>query len=163
PILARPIRRGEYLVGKYLGTLLTLVVFIMADAGLVLLISAALAGRSLALVLGFGLASAFVLAFVAWRLPRARSFVPVPLSAWLLTLGATLSSGAAEERRVVLAASLLALLEIAVVAGFGMLFASFSTPFLSALLTLGVFLIGRSADSLARLPVRHWGQRLHDA
>ena len=45
PILARPIRRGEYLVGKYLGTLLTIAVFIMADAGLILLISAALADR----------------------------------------------------------------------------------------------------------------------
>src|SRR6476620_11226504 len=35
PILARPIRRGEYLVGKYLGTLLTILVFVMADAALV--------------------------------------------------------------------------------------------------------------------------------
>src|SRR5438046_2230691 len=51
PILARPIRRGEYLAGKYLGTLLTIAVFIMADAGLVLLISAALGGRPFALVL----------------------------------------------------------------------------------------------------------------
>src|SRR6185369_13900886 len=32
PILARPVRRAEYLVGKYLGTLLTIAVFIMADA-----------------------------------------------------------------------------------------------------------------------------------
>src|SRR5215831_20836981 len=33
PILARPIRRGEYLVGKYAGTLLTIAVFNMAGSG----------------------------------------------------------------------------------------------------------------------------------
>jgi hypothetical protein len=38
-----------------------------------------------------------------------------------------------------------------------MLFSSFSTPFLSALLTLGVFLVGRNADSLAHLPVKYFG------
>src|SRR5262249_21103472 len=86
PILARPIRRGEYLVGKSLGTLLTLAVFIMADAGLVLLISAALAGRPIALVLGVGAASVAALAIAAWRLPRARSFTPVPWAAALLVL-----------------------------------------------------------------------------
>src|ERR1700760_2927180 len=46
PILARPIRRGEYLVGKYLGTVLTIAVFVMADAGLVLFIGAAFGGRA---------------------------------------------------------------------------------------------------------------------
>src|SRR5262252_8139109 len=75
PILARPIRRGEYLVGKYAGTLLTLAVFIMADAGLVLLIGAALANRSILLVLGVGVGSIVVLIVALWRLPRVRSFV----------------------------------------------------------------------------------------
>src|SRR5262245_36468147 len=37
PILARPIRRSEYLVGKYLGTLCTLMVFVMANTGVLLL------------------------------------------------------------------------------------------------------------------------------
>src|SRR4051812_45444688 len=54
PILARPIGRGEYLAGKYLGTLLTIAVFIMADAGLVLLISAALVGRAVAVAVYAG-------------------------------------------------------------------------------------------------------------
>src|SRR5262245_61891154 len=36
PILARPIRRSEYLVGKLAGTVLTLGVFIAANAGALL-------------------------------------------------------------------------------------------------------------------------------
>jgi Cu-processing system permease protein len=163
PILARPIHRAEYLVGKYLGTLLTIAVFIMADAGLVLLISAALAGRSLALVIGSGLASVLLLALAAWRWPAARTFGPIPWAAVMLVAGALLTGGAADERRVVLGAGLLTLLEVGIVAAIATLFSSFSTPFLSALLTLGLFLVGRNADALAKLPVKYFGQAISDA
>src|SRR3984957_12157136 len=37
PILSRPIRRWEYLVGKYAGTMLTVVVFVCVDASAVLM------------------------------------------------------------------------------------------------------------------------------
>ncbi|MEO7331824.1 MAG: ABC transporter permease subunit [Minicystis sp.] len=163
PILARPIRRSEYLVGKYLGTLLTLAVFIMADAGLVLLISAALADRPLALVIGVGLALTAGLGFAVTRSRWARTFGPIPWSLLLLVAGAWLSSPAPEERRVVLAASLLAFFEVAIVAAIASLFSAFSTPFLSALLTLGVVVVGRNADTLAHYPAKVYGQTLHDA
>jgi Cu-processing system permease protein len=163
PILARPVLRGEYLAGKYLGTLLTIAVFIMADAGLVLLISAALAGRPLALVFGAGALSLAALAAAAWRWPWARTFGPIPWALALLLVGAALAGGAPGERRVVLGASALALLEVSIVAAFATLFSSFSTPFLSALLTIGVFLIGRNGDTLARFPVKTFGQGMHDA
>ena len=163
PILARPVHRAEYIVGKYLGTLLTIAVFIMADAGLVLLISAALAGRSIALVIGLGLVKAFVFAIAAWRLPSLRTLTPIPWAMAMLALGVLLSSGAPDERRVVLGAALLTFIEVGVVAAIATLFSSFSTPFLSALLTLGLFLVGRNADALARLPVKYFGQALHDA
>jgi Cu-processing system permease protein len=162
PILARPVRRSEYLTGKYLGTLLTIAVFIMADAGLVLLISAALGGRSVALVLGAGTLSVAALAVAAWRWPWARTFGPIPWALLLLLLGAMLAGNAPAERRVVLGASALAFLEVAIIAAVATLFSSFSTPFLSALLTIGVFLIGRNADTLARFPVRTFGQGMHD-
>ncbi|WP_437588831.1 ABC transporter permease [Sorangium sp. So ce1000] len=160
PILARPLRRGEYLVGKYLGTLLTLAVFILADAGLVLLISAVLAGRSLGLVAGAGAASLAALGLAAWRSPPLRTYGFIPWAAVFLVLGALLADGAPTERRVVLAGSALAFLEVGVVAAVATLFSSFSTPFLSSLLTLGVFLIGRNADSLARLPVKYFGPQI---
>jgi ABC-type transport system involved in multi-copper enzyme maturation permease subunit len=161
PILARPIRRGEYLAGKYLGTLLTLAVFIFADAGLVLLIEAALASRAeeaaraLVIVLALGVA--------AYRLPAARTYGFIPLSLVLLLLGVFLSGGAPGERRLVLAGSALAFLEVGIIAAWATLFASFSTPFLSSLLTLGIFLIGRNADSLARLPVKYFGPAISAA
>lgn len=162
PILARPVQRGEYLTGKYLGTLLTIAVFIMADAGLVLLISAALGGRSIALVASAGALSVAALGAAAWRWPWARTFGPIPWALLLLLLGAMLADRAPDERRVVLGASALAFLEVAIIAAFATLFSSFSTPFLSALLTIGVFLIGRNADALARFPVKTFGQGMHD-
>jgi Cu-processing system permease protein len=162
PILARPIERGEYLAGKYLGTLLTIAVFIMADAGLVLFISAALGGRAIALVVAIGALSVAGLIAAAWRFPWARTFGPIPWALLLLVLGAMLAGSAPAERRVVLGASALAFLEVAIVAAFATLFSSFSTPFLSALLTLGVFLIGRNADALARFPVKTFGQTMHE-
>ncbi|RYE87660.1 MAG: hypothetical protein EOO75_14200, partial [Myxococcales bacterium] len=66
PILARPIRRSEYLVGKYLGTVLTLLVFIAFDAAAVLLIVATMGGRSPAVTVPVGLGTAAVLGVTAW-------------------------------------------------------------------------------------------------
>ena len=42
------------------------------------------------------------------------------------------------------------------------LFASFSSPALTAVFTLGVFVVGRSADTLAKLPVHQFGETLRD-
>ncbi|MDI1484070.1 ABC transporter permease subunit [Polyangium sp. y55x31] len=166
PILARPIRRSEYLVGKYLGTLLTIVVFIMADAGLVLLLSAGLGASNsaahLSRIVGGALGWLLLMGLVAWRVPAMRTYGVIPWAAGMLVLGVVLSGVAPDERRVVLASSLLTLLEIAIVAAAATLFASFSTPFLSALFTLGVWLVGRYADNLARLPVKQFGQTIHD-
>jgi ABC-type transport system involved in multi-copper enzyme maturation permease subunit len=162
PILARPIRRGEYLVGKYLGTVLTIAVFVMADAGLVLLITAGLGGRSLVQVglVGAGLAAGLAVAMLrsAW----ARTYGPIPWAALVLLAGVVLAGVAPEERRVVLGGSALAVLEVSIVAAFGTLFSSFSTPFLSSLLTLGIIAIGRNADMLAQLPVRTFGRAISD-
>jgi ABC-type transport system involved in multi-copper enzyme maturation permease subunit len=163
PILARPIGRGEYLTGKYLGTLLTIAVFILADAGLVLLLSAALGGRPFGLVAGTGGALVAALGAAAWRWPAARTFGPIPWAFALCAAGAWLAGVAPDERRVVLGASALALMEVGIIAAVATLFSSFSTPFLSSLLTIGVFLVGRSADTLARLPVKQFGEALHDA
>lgn len=162
PILARPIRRGEYLVGKYLGSLLTIAVFIMADAGVVLMLGAGLAGRSVGLILATFSAWLAIMAIVAWRVPLMRTYGPIPWAIGMFVLGVVLSQVSTDERQVVLVSCLLTLLEIAIVAAFVTLFASFSTPFLSALFVLGVVIVGRNADSMARVPVRTFGQPLHD-
>lgn len=162
PILARPIRRGEYIVGKYLGTLLTIAVFIMADAGVVLMLGAGLAGRSVGLILGTTLAWLAVAGVVAWRVPVMRTYGPIPWALGMLVLGVVLDQVASDERQVVLVSSVLTMLEISIVAALVTLFAAFSTPFLSALFTLGIFIVGRNADNLARLPIKTFGVAAHD-
>lgn len=162
PILARPIRRSEYIVGKYLGTLLTIAVFVMADAGVVLMLGAGLAGRSVPLILGTAFVLLAVQIAVALRAPTMWTYGPIPWSLGMLVLGIIFAQVTADERQVVLASCTLTLLEIGIVAALVTLFASFSTPFLSAMLTLGVFIVGRSADSLARFPVKTFGQTAHD-
>src|SRR5262249_36274138 len=115
PILARPIRRAEYLVGKFAGTLLTLATFIALDAGSVLCILACYGGRSPFAVLGTVFAIAFGGGVLAWRIPPFRTFGPIAASALGLSLGIMLASGVPDDRRVVLASSLLAFLEIMIV------------------------------------------------
>src|SRR3954451_3509144 len=88
PILARPIRRSEYLVGKYLGTVLTLAVFIAANSGLLLLALGVEAGRPLAAPLGTAIGVTVVVGALAFRLARARTYLPIPWALLLLLAGA---------------------------------------------------------------------------
>jgi len=157
PVLARPLGRGEYLVGKYLGTVLTLLVFIAANCGALLLAAAQLAGRSLPLTLSVGLGLTGAALLLAWRSPRLRTFVPIPWALSLVVIGWYLASGAPDDRRVLLGSALLTLCEVSVVTGIATVFAAFSSPFLTAVFTFSLFIVGRSADTLARLPERVFG------
>lgn len=160
PILARPIRRSEYLVGKYLGTLLTLAVFVAANAGALLLALGPLSGGSTLAALGIAVGSLLGLVLAGWKLPRARTYLPIP---WALVLlaGGWLSSGyAPDDRRVILGAALLTICEVMIIAAIATLFAAFSSPFLTAVFTFGVFLVGRSADTLSNLPHRVFGETI---
>lgn len=162
PILARPISRSEYVLGKYLGTLATLATFIIGNAA-VFLVALAASGDTplwqplLAVVLGVGVA-----ALLGWRLPSLRTFAPTVAGVLLLAVSAWLSSHSPDDRRVLLGAALLSLCEVSVVSGVALLFSSFSSPFLTAIFTFGVFIVGRSASTLAALPVRAFGQTIHD-
>jgi ABC-type transport system involved in multi-copper enzyme maturation permease subunit len=162
PILARPIRRGEYLAGKYLGTVLTLAVFVMADAGLLLFINAVFGGRPVGLVAGGAAALVLVLLLGMGRSTWARTYGPIPWALLVLLMGVGLSTVLPDERRVVLGGSALALMEMSIIAAFGVLFSSFSTPLLSAFLTVGVIVVGRNADLLAHISVKSFGAALHE-
>jgi len=162
PILARPVARAEYLVGKYLGTMLTLVVFVAAYTGIVLALGGALGGRSPELVIAVEASIAAAFAIAAWRSTTFRTYGPILLGIVLLAAGLVLSDVAPLERRYVVGWGALAMLEIAIVGAMATLFSSFSTPFLSALLTFGFVLVGRNADALANLPVKFFGQAVHD-
>ena len=157
PILARPIRRSEYLVGKYLGTVLTLAVFIAANSGVLLLALGIEAGRPAAAPLGVALGVTALAGGLAFRAKRLRTYLPIPWAFTLLLAGACFAGGAPDDRRVVLGSALLTLSEVAVVTAIATVFSAFSSPFLSAVFTFGVFVMGRSADTLARLPERTFG------
>jgi len=162
PILARPIRRSEYLVGKFFGNVLTLGVFICIDATVVLSTLAVLGGRPLWLIVS--IATALTAAMIAFGLKAKRIgvYAPIPWALILLVVMALLATGHPDERRVVLGSCALTFLEVGIVTAIATFFSSFSSPFLTALMTLGVFVVGRQADTLAKLPVKVFGQFIHD-
>lgn len=158
PILARPIARWEYVLGKYLGTVFTLGVFVLGNAAVFLAALAVAAGTPLWQPLGLGVVVVAALVLSAWRRPRFATYAPA-VAALLLTLGAAwLARHAPDDRRVLLCSAVLTVLEVGVVGAIALLFSSFSSPFLTAIFTLGVFIVGRSADMLAALPPRLFGE-----
>jgi Cu-processing system permease protein len=162
PILARPISRSEYLAGKYLGTLLLLLVFVGANTGVALLAISVIAGRGLGLALGLVLGSVVVLGGVGYLKRASLTYLPIAWAAFLALVGVLLAAGAPDDRRVLVGLGVLTMCEVAIVVGLATLFSSFSSPFLTAIFTFGLFIVGRSADTLANLPVRVFGAFLHD-
>jgi ABC-type transport system involved in multi-copper enzyme maturation permease subunit len=161
PILARPIRRSEYLVGKLLGTVLTLAVFVAANTGVLLLALAVLADGSIPATLGVGVGGVAVLTLIGLRFARVRTYLPLVWALGVAVAGYFLAAGAPDDRRVVAGLACLTLFEVTVIAALATLFSSFSSPFLTAVFTFSVVIVGRSADSLAKLPSRVFGETIH--
>ena len=157
PILSRPIRRWEYLLGKYFGTMLTVATFLAVDTAAVLAMVALETGQPVWKVAGVGALSIAVLGVVSWRARYSRVYVVVPWAVVLAVAFWLIAAPAPEERRLVLASVILATCEVAVVTAVTTLCSSFTSPFLTAIFTLGIFLLGRSADTLAHLPPRVFG------
>ncbi len=105
PLLAKPVRRSEFLIGKYFGIVLTLGVEVIL--------------MSLFL---------FLLMMIYGASTDSQMF----------------NSG-------LLAAIFLIFLELAVIAAIALLFSSFSTPFLSGMFTLAIYIIGHLTEDLRRL------------
>jgi Cu-processing system permease protein len=149
-ILPKPIRRHEFMLGKYFGIVLTVAVFV-AIMGAVQLGVAALqfAGPTLlpfAAVLGL-----LVLLGGALYRTRGRTTVVIP---WSLVALAVMSFCAAHSGVTlwpVLTQLLLTLGEVLVLSAVALVFSAFSTPFLTALLTTGVWVVGRSADLMIHM------------
>ncbi len=161
PILTRQLRRHEYLLGKYLGTLAVLGVFVALDGAAVLAILATQAQVSAGLIVGVLAAFAAVLAVLLVRAKHTRVFVFLPWSVAVFVAMAMLAAPAGGERQLVVASAVLTVCEVGIVAAVATFFSSFSSPFLTAIFTLGVFLVGRSADTLANLPARVFGEEIH--
>ena len=102
-IFSKPISRGEFLIGKYLGLCLTLLVNVV--------------------IMGVGVSLALLFVHRGWE--------PLIVTIW--------------------PAILLIYLELTIITGVALLFSSFSSPALSALLTFMVFIIGHFSADLKNL------------
>jgi ABC-type transport system involved in multi-copper enzyme maturation permease subunit len=163
PILTRQLKRHEYVVGKFLGICATLLVFIAIDGAAVLGILALQSKQHVEVTASVQGALLLALGGLLWRAKRTRVFVLLPWSLAAFASMALLADSTGGERQVVLASSLLTLSEVAVVTAVSMLFSAFSSPFLTAIFTFMVFMIGRSADTLGNLPARQFGTEVRAA
>jgi Cu-processing system permease protein len=112
-VLAKPVRRSEFIAGKYAGLVLTLAV------------NVAVMTMAFYLVLGY----------MAWtESPEFRR-------AW---------SAPATDPRLLVAIGLI-FVELMVVTAVALFFSTFSTPMLSAALTIAIVVIGHLSEELARL------------
>ncbi|MCH2109814.1 MAG: hypothetical protein MK135_10815 [Polyangiaceae bacterium] len=160
PILARPLRRWEFLLGKYVGILITLLVFIAINSGLLLTAEGVIAGRSL--VVGLSVPGALALGTVLYGIkkPSRGTWLPVPVAALILGFGIWFASDVPSYSRIIIGQSIFSCMELCIVAALTMVFASFSSPFLTAIFSICIIIIGRSADTLARLPEHMFGSTI---
>ncbi len=157
-ILPKPIRRSEFLLGKYVGICITSFVFVAVMGALQLWVSAVQARSGVLLeASGVLLLVLTALGVAMWR-ARDRTAVVLPWSLFSLLAASLLVSQTPADLRPVLAQLALVAGEVMVLAAVALLFSSFSTPFLTGALTLGVWVLGRSADDMATLTPKQVGQ-----
>ncbi len=157
PILARPIRRSELIIGKHFGVVATIATFCFLQASLSLTLTA-LAREDTLLVRALApwVVAAVIGSAVIFK-ARDRS-TPLLILAPLLFVGVALAVGPLGELRKLIGVTMvLAVVEASVVTAVAMVFGAFSTPFLTAMLTIGIVFIGRNADLLAKLPEKTFG------
>lgn len=168
-LLARPVARYEVMVGKFLGILVTAAVFIATTASVLLLVVTTTAAEetvigvqrsqyALGLLTGLVQTRAMRLGVMALLAAAAGVTLLVPRVRKSLTIGAVLPlslvtfavlAGIARlvapvEATYVVYGCGLVLAEVAITAAFSMLFSSFSTPFVTGMMSAGAFAIARS-------------------
>jgi Cu-processing system permease protein len=156
-ILPKPIARAEFLLGKYLGIVLTAVVFV-ALMGSLQLWTTSLQAEASPLWAGLTLLGlALALALGLW-LARDRTAVLLPFAALALAVTALFADRSGVDLQAMLAQLSLSAVEVMVLASVAILFSSFSTPFLTGIFTLGIWVLGRSADDMATIKSKQLGE-----
>lgn len=157
PVLTRRLRRHEYVIGKYFGILATMIAFVGIDGGAALAIMAFQSKAHMGFTAGVIGVMAAALAVLLIRAKFSRVFVVLPWSVAFFLAMALCADGAGGERQVLMVSCLLTIGELAIVGAVAMVFSSFSSPALTAIFTIMVFLIGRSTDTLGNIPERQFG------
>lgn len=176
-LLAKPVQRRDVVLGKYLGILLAVLVFVLATATLLLALTTMVAAEEnvtgmqrAAENVGFAvrlaqsrsarvaaLAAVFLGAPLALLLRPVRKRVNlstvVPALALLcLAVASIARSVAPDDTAFVLWGCALTLAEVLITAAFSMLFSSFSTPFVTGMMSVGIFVICRSTWLMQHVP-----------
>ncbi|MEQ8821656.1 MAG: hypothetical protein RLY93_15580 [Sumerlaeia bacterium] len=142
-IVSKPISRWQFLLGKYLGLMLTIAVnvLIMTFFFLAVLyfrhfISDEVISQAMGVAMGEAAGGGSILLY----------YIVSFLKSVFMAIGTILSLGLYNTDATVgiMGASLLTILELCVITAFAILFSSFSSPTLSAFLTLTAFIIGRA-------------------
>jgi Cu-processing system permease protein len=149
-ILPKPIARYEFLLGKYFGIVATAGVFVAIMGGVHLWVTAIQKGADIFTSLGAVALALAALGGIAYK-ARDRTAVVVPWALGFLALMAWFAAHHEADVGYLLAAFALNVGELALVAAVALLFSSFSTPFLTGAFALGVWVIGRSADTMASI------------
>ncbi|MGD8858702.1 MAG: ABC transporter permease subunit [Myxococcales bacterium] len=160
-ILPKPIRRHEFLLGKYFGIALTAFVFVCIMGAIQLLVTAVQAGAHTATVVGVALALPAALGLWVWK-AHDRTAAVVPWSLLALGVSAMVANTADLELLPVLSALTLNIGEVLLLTSVALFFSSFSTPFLTALFTFGVWVVGRSADVMVTMKSKTIPQAIKD-
>lgn len=152
-ILPKPIRRHEFLLGKYFGIALTVFVFVAIMGAVQFGVTTFQVRGSLHwLALEVCVLPALLLA--AMFKATDRTAVLLPWSALALASSAVIAAHANIDVAPVLLALVLVMGEVLVLSAVALVFSAFSTPFLTALLTVGVWVVGRSADLMISMKSR---------
>ncbi len=160
-ILPKPIRRHEFLLGKYFGIALTAFVFVAIMGAVQLCVTATQAKANLPLLAAAVVGLPALLGIAMYK-ARDRTAVLVPWPAFALARAAALAAHAGIALGPILSALLLTLGEVLVLTAVALLFSAFSTPFLTALFTLGVWVVGRSADLMISMKGKVLPQSVKD-
>jgi Cu-processing system permease protein len=152
-ILSRDVRRSELVIGKWLGITAAGATVVLILAALHMLVTALAAGAATALALG--ISGALALAFVAVLVvAKNRALVAFPLALVGYAAAFGLAGSAEFDAPLLMSLHGLVLTEVALVSAVAVFFSSFSTPLTTGVLTLGVWLVGRSADAMADVSSR---------
>lgn len=152
-ILPKPIRRHEFLLGKYFGIALTVFVFV-AIMGAVQLGVTTLQARGSLGWLAIAIVGLPALLIASMLKARDRTAIVPPWAALTLGVFALIAARSNVEVGPILYALVLTMGEVLVLSAVALVFSAFSTPFLTALLTTGVWIVGRSADSMINMKSR---------
>ena len=152
-ILPKPIARSEFLLGKYFGIVITATVFVAMMGAVQLCVTALQAGANPLLVLATVVGALVVLGLAMWRVSdRTAVLLPWALVAFAAAAAVLQTTDAALGP--IVAALALTIGEVLVLAAVATFFSAFSTPFLTALFCVGVWLVGRGADTMITMKSR---------